>query len=74
MLANGQLVFGKSGKNSLQVSAGVNDDGFARVLVAENGAVAAQHADGKCFTNHFGNSWGKENSPAESRAVVMRMS
>ena len=34
------------------VVAGIDNDGFARLLVAENGAVALQHSDRQNFVNH----------------------
>ena len=34
------------------LSPGIDDDGFVSDLVAQDGAVAAQRADGKTFKNH----------------------
>ena len=51
-LANGELVRGEAGEDVRDVIAGINDDGITRNFVAENGAVAGEQADRKCFTNH----------------------
>ena len=47
-----EVVFGKEGEDAGDVVAGVDDDGFAGVLVAEDGAVALERADGDGFEDH----------------------
>ena len=49
------------------VFAGVDDDRFARDLVAEDGAIAAQHSDWEGFKNHGA---AKRASPIESRYLA----
>ena len=47
-----QVVLANEGENILNVVAGVDDHGFARGLVADDGAVALQRADGEDFVDH----------------------
>jgi len=51
-LLSGELVFGECGEDARDVIAGVDDDGFARGLVAEDGAVALEEADREGFADH----------------------
>ena len=55
-LAQGQAVFLKPGENFGDVS-GIDDDGFVRNLVAQDGAVASQWTHGKAFKDHSLNHW-----------------
>ena len=47
-----QAVLCKSRQNFLGIVAGVNDDGFARLLVAQYRAVTLKPSDRKCFDDH----------------------
>jgi hypothetical protein len=51
-LLDGERVFGEEGHDAGDVVAGVDDDGFAGGLVAEDGAVALEGADGDGFEDH----------------------
>ena len=51
-LLDRQVVFCEEGQDSGDVVAGVDDDGFAGGLVAEDGAVALEGADGEGFEDH----------------------
>src|SRR5580698_5988631 len=51
-LLDGELVLGEEEEDAGDVVAGVNDDGFAGLLVAEDGAVALEGSDGEDFVNH----------------------
>ena len=47
--------FGQGCRQSSKLVAGIDDDGFEAVFVADNGTVAAQHAHGKNFMDHRDN-------------------
>jgi hypothetical protein len=47
-----QVVLADEGENILNVVAGVDHHGFVSSLVANNGAVALQRADGENFVDH----------------------
>src|SRR5579872_608 len=49
-----QVVFAHYCENVLYFSAGIDDHGFVRGLVANHRAVALQRANGKDFVNHCG--------------------
>jgi len=51
-LLDGEGVFGEEGEDAGDVVAGVDDDGFAGGLVAEDGAVALEGADAEDFVDH----------------------
>jgi hypothetical protein len=51
-LLEGEFVAGEDGKDLRDVVAGVDDHGFAGGLVAEDGAVALEGADGEGFADH----------------------
>ena len=51
-LLDGERVSGEEGEDAGDVVAGVDDDGFAGGLVAEDGAVALEGADGEDFVDH----------------------
>jgi len=51
-LLDGEPVFGEEGEDAGDVVAGVDDDGFAGGLVAEDGAVALEGTDGEGFEDH----------------------
>ena len=51
-LLDGEGMFGEEGYDAGDLVSGVDDDGFARVLVAEDRAVALEWADGKDFVDH----------------------
>lgn len=51
-LLDGEVVFGEEGEDAGDVVAGVDYDGFAGGLVAEDGAVALEGADGDSFEDH----------------------
>ena len=51
-LAQGEAMLLQPGENLRNVVSGIDDDGFVSNLVAQDGAVAAQRADGKTFKNH----------------------
>lgn len=51
-LLEGELVARESGDDAGDVIAGIDDDGFAGDLVAEDGAVAAKRTDYEDFVNH----------------------
>ena len=56
-LLDGEFVAGKDGEDAGDVVAGIDDDGFVRRFIAQDGAVALQHADGEDFVDHCG-PWG----------------
>jgi hypothetical protein len=47
-----QVVFANQGEDFFDVVAGVDDHGFVRGLVADDGAVALQWADREDFVDH----------------------
>lgn len=47
-----EAVIGEALMNAGDLIAGINDDGFARGFVGEDGAVALQRADGESLENH----------------------
>src|SRR5579883_29572 len=49
---DGEAVPGEDFEDERDFVAGIDHDSFARGFVAENGAVAGQHADGQNFVNH----------------------
>ena len=51
-LLQGEFVLGEEGENLRDVVAGVDDHGFAGGLVAKDGAVALEGADGESFADH----------------------
>ena len=51
-LLDGEVVFGEEGQDAGDVVAGIDDDGFVGGLVAEDGAVALEGADGEDFVDH----------------------
>ena len=51
-LLDGEGVPGEKGEDAGEVVAGIDDDGFAGGLVAEDGAVALEGADGRGFEDH----------------------
>ena len=51
-LFDGEVVAVEDGLDAGDVVAGVDDDGFAGGLVAEDGAVALEEADGEDFVDH----------------------
>jgi hypothetical protein len=51
-LFESELVGGQAGEDFGEVFAGVDDDGVARGLIAEDGAVAAKNPDREGFKNH----------------------
>ena len=52
---HGQRVLLQHGENLLDLVARIDHDGFARLLVAEDGAIALEHAYGQDFVNHVVN-------------------
>ena len=55
-LLDGEAVLLEEGDNAGDVVAGINDDGFAGVFIAQDRAVALQHADGEDLVDHKGAS------------------
>jgi hypothetical protein len=53
-----QGMAGEDRQDLVDVIARVDNDGFVRLLVAENRAVALQHAHGNDFVNHSSNILG----------------
>ncbi len=53
-LLDGEVVAVEDGRDAGDVVAGIDDDGFAGGLVAEDGAVALEGADGEDFVDHLG--------------------
>ena len=51
-LAQGQAMLLQPGENLRNVVSGVDDDGFVRDLVAQDGAIAVQRTDGKGLKDH----------------------
>ncbi len=51
-LAQGQAMFLKPGENFGNVVSGIDDYGFVRNLVAQDGAVAVQRTHGEAFKDH----------------------
>jgi hypothetical protein len=51
-LFDGEVVFSEEGEDAGDVVAGIDDDGFMGDLVAEDGAVALERADGDGFEDH----------------------
>ena len=51
-LGEGEFVAGQDGDDTGDVVAGIDYDGLARDLIAEDGAVALQHADGEDLMDH----------------------
>ena len=51
-LLDGEVVLGEEGEDVGDVVAGIDDDGFAGGLVAEDGAVALEGTNGDCFKDH----------------------
>ena len=51
-LLDGEVVFGEEGEDAGDVVAGVDDDGLAGGLVAEDGAVELEGAYGEGFEDH----------------------
>jgi len=51
-LLGGEAVLGEESQDAADVVAGVDDDGFAGGLVAEDGAVALEGADAEDFVDH----------------------
>ena len=51
-LAQGEAMLLQPGENLRNVVSGIDDDGFMRNLVAQDGAIAAQRANGKTFKDH----------------------
>jgi hypothetical protein len=49
-----ELMSAQDGENVFDVVSGIDDDGFARGFVAEDGAVALEQADGQNLMNHIG--------------------
>jgi hypothetical protein len=49
-----KIVFADQFENVLHVITGINDDGLARGLISNDGAVALQRADGNDFVDHAG--------------------
>jgi hypothetical protein len=47
-----EIVPTKDFDDGLDLIAGIDDDGFARDFVTDNGAVALERADGKDLVNH----------------------
>src|SRR5690242_6437168 len=47
-----QTMLGQTLVNPADIVSGVDDDGFARLLIAYDGAVALERADGKGLKNH----------------------
>jgi hypothetical protein len=47
-----QVVLPNQRENAFDLIAGIDDHGFARGLVSDDGAVALQRADGKDFVDH----------------------
>jgi len=45
-------MFGERAEDQGDVVSGVDDDGFTRGFVAEDGAVAGEEADGEGFAEH----------------------
>ena len=52
-LLDGELVLCEQGNDAGDVVAGIDDEGLAGGFVAEDGAVALEHADGKDFVDHL---------------------
>ena len=52
-LAHGQAMFLQPGENLGNVISWIDDHGFVRSLVTQDGAVAAKRADGKGLEDHF---------------------
>jgi hypothetical protein len=61
-LLDGEVVFVEDGDDARDLVAGVDDDGFEGDLVAQDGAVALQGADGEDFMNHGFKTKGLERS------------
>ena len=53
-LLDGEVVFGQEGQDAGDVVAGIDDDGLTGALVAENGTVALEGANGEDFVDHRG--------------------
>jgi hypothetical protein len=51
-LLEGEVVLFKQGDDAGDLVAGIDDDGFVGGLVAEDGAVALEQADGEDFVDH----------------------
>ncbi len=51
-LAQGQAVLLQPGEDFRDVISGIDDHGFVRNLVAQDGAIAVQRTDGKGFKDH----------------------
>jgi hypothetical protein len=51
-LAQRKAVLLESGQDLWKIVAGIDDDGFARDLVPQDGAIATQRTNGKTFKNH----------------------
>ena len=51
-LFDGEVMAGKDGEDAGDIVAGVYDDGLARGLVSEDGAVALERTDGEGFKDH----------------------
>ena len=51
-LPQGQAVFLQPGEDFRNVVSGIDDHGFMRCLIAQDGAIAVQRTDGKAFEDH----------------------
>jgi hypothetical protein len=51
-LAQGQTVLPQPGEDFRDVISGINDHGFVRNLVAQDGAIAVQRTNGKGLKDH----------------------
>jgi len=76
-LFDGERVFGEESEDAGDVVAGVDDDGFAGGLVAEDGAVALEGADGEDFVDHgssrvMANGWRSDTGLAGGEADPLR--
>src|ERR1039458_9336133 len=58
--------FGKAALNAANLVAGIDDDGLAGFLVAQDGAVAGERADGEGFEDHgfYCRAGGRSEQPA----------
>jgi len=66
-----QVVLADDGENVLNIVARINDHGFVRGLVADDGAVTLQRADGKDLVNHaLQFSLSERKSATENRSEV----
>jgi len=65
-----QIVFAEQSEDFIDIVAGVDHHGFARSLVADDGAVALQWADGKNFVDHEDIVASKEASQARDYCVA----